>query len=166
MLSRASPFLSEAELAHTAKLLEYSFTIGFMLGGFTAGRQALLQHQAEHQHILPQLRKRSQWIQYLRNRNYRTMAAFGVGGVRRGAQMTAVGLLYSVVRHGLGLARSERPEMGWNVPVGSEDVAAGMVVGALFAYAGRGHRLYYLRKGIVFGGVMGGILAMTRMAVQ
>lgn len=77
--------------------------------------------------------------------------------------MTAVGLVYSVVRHGLGLIRSGKEG---KVPIGSEDVGAGMVAGALFAYAGRGHRLYYLRKGILFGGVMGGILAVTRMAVQ
>lgn len=97
---------------------------------------------------------------YVRNRNYRVMAGFGAGGVRRGVQMAGVAAVYAGVRVGSARVRQYTgAEHQW-----VDDLVGGVVAGALFAYAGRGHRLYYLRKGVLFGGLMGSSLALLRLA--
>ncbi len=150
-ITRSSYYVDN--VAHTFKLLEYCFTVGFMLGGFISGRQALLQFQAEHQHLLP-LKRRSDYVMFVRNRNYRVMAKFGSGGMVRGSQMAAVGAVYETVRLG--------SEMIGFWPF-AQDLLAGVATGGLFAYAGKGHRMYYLRKGVLFGGLMGLSLATIRI---
>lgn len=160
--SNSNGLVDAKELFRISKLLEYSFSVGFMLGGFTSGRSAMLQFMAEHQHLLP-LKKRSDYVMYVRNRNYRVMAGFGMGGIVRGVQMAGVAAVYSAVRIGSARQRQsiglQQQQSQW-----ADDLVGGMVAGALFAYAGRGHRLYYLRKGIVFGGLMGSSLALLRLA--
>jgi hypothetical protein len=86
-----------------ATLLQYTFLTGFILGGFTASQKASLQFLAEHQH--EKLSKRSEFVAFHRARNYRLMAAFGVGGLRRGFQLLAVGVAYLAGKEASVLAR-------------------------------------------------------------
>jgi len=163
LLPSSNGILDASELARIVSLMEYSFTVGFLLGGMTSGRQALLQFNAEHQHLLP-LKKRSDFVMWVRNRNYRVMASFGTGGTVRGAQMAGVCALFSAVRITSASIRNwarVSDDVVW-----LDDVLAGMAAGGLFAWAGRGHRIYYLRKGVVFGGFLGGTLAILKLASQ
>ena len=75
-----------------ANLLQYTFLTGFILGGYSAAQKASLIHLAEHQHET--LKKRSEFVAFHRARNYRLMAAFGLGGGRRGVQLVAVAAAY------------------------------------------------------------------------
>lgn len=159
LLRASSGALGPAEGAHIAKLLEHAFTVGFLLGGLTASRHALLQFTAEHQHLLP-LRTRSDHVLFVRNRNYRAMAAFGAGGALRGAQMAGVAAVYTGVKVGAARLRGAAGVRADAV----DDVAAGMAAGSLFALAGKGHRAYHLRRGVLYGGVLGGVLAALRLA--
>lgn len=86
-----------------AALLQYTFVTGFILGGFSAAQRASVQFLAEHQHET--LRKRSEFVAFHRARNYRLMAAFGTGGVRRGAQLAAVAAAYLATKEGINWMR-------------------------------------------------------------
>lgn len=111
----------------SARNVQYGFAAGFLIGGYSAGQRASLQYLAEHQHELPQTR--SEALQYYRNKNYRTMAAFGSGGIRKGVQLASVGLAYSGVKEILAAGRSFGK---YPLPSYTDDLVAGSTVGASF----------------------------------
>lgn len=150
------------DLSKTANLMEYSFTVGFLLGGLTSAKMALLQFNAEHQHYLP-LQTRSDHVVWVRNRNYRAMAAFGAGGFKRGAQMAGVCAVYMGVRMAFREGRERMATVVDTRLAAIDEIVAGMAAGGLFAIAGKGHRLYYLRRGLILGGLLGASLASLRL---
>ncbi len=113
-----------------ASLLQYAFLTGFILGGFSASQTASLQFLAEHQH--EQLSKRSEFVAFHRARNYRLMAAFGVGGVRRGSQLVAVAAAYLAAKEALSAAKSQ---FKWTNKAKFADnaVICSLLVGSAFA---------------------------------
>lgn len=153
--------LDADDLLRIAKLSEYGFMTGFILGGGIGGQTAFRQFMAEHQHLFQASRKRSEWVALLRNRNYRVMAGFGQGGIVRGVQLGAMCALYGVVRTASASLRGHSE--GWpKDAVWLDDLASGLMAGSSFALSGRGHRIQYLLKGSKYGLLFGGLLAALR----
>lgn len=135
-------------------ILQSTFVAGFILGGYQPARQAAIQFYAEHQHNPP--RTNAEAVVYYRRRNYKVMAAFGRAGVVRGVQVAAVGAVWV-----LGDFVMQ--------PVGNEIVrgmVAGATSGSLMGLAGRGHRLYYARRGALLGGGLGAGLGLLQTAMN
>lgn len=107
--------------------VQYGFMTGFLLGGFSAGQRASLQFLAENQHEMP--KTRAQALMYHRNKNYRMMAAFGSGGLKRGLQLAAVGTAYSGVKKSFEIGRSFN-NSNWSPFF--DDLLAGTIVGGAF----------------------------------
>ena len=103
---------------------QYGFIFGFLLGGYSAGQRAALQFLAENQHEWP--KTRAQALLYHRNKNYRMMAAFGAAGLRRGLQLTAVTLAYSLTKKSLEIYHPTSQISHFH------DLIAGTAVGATF----------------------------------
>ncbi len=108
--------------------VQYGFVTGFLLGGYSAGQRASLQFLAENQHEMP--RSRAQALQYHRNKNYRMMAAFAVGGMKRGIQLAGVAAAYSAIKKGLELVRERGILTRMNGHF--DDLVAGSLVGSSF----------------------------------
>lgn len=100
--------------------LQYTFLTGFVLGGISSAQQASLQFLAENQH--EHLTKRSHAIAFHRARNYRMMAGFGIGGCKRGLQLTAVAAAYLGVKEAINRLEPKVSQFG--------DLIAGAVVGS------------------------------------
>ena len=141
--------IDESRLRQYPLLLQTAFLTGFVLGGYGPARKAALQFHAEHQHNPPL--NRPEAVVYFRRRNYRVLAALGREGARRGVQVAADAVLAVAVpgRRGRG------EEVG-------KGAVSGAAAGALFGLAGRGHRLYYTRRGALFGGLLGAGLGVIR----
>lgn len=123
-----------AAFTSSAPLLQYGFVVGFLLGGYTAGQRGALQFLAEHQHELP--RTRAQGLAFHRNKNYRMMAAFVSGGMRRGTQLALVAATYSATRIALEHGLQRRPSSLLSPHV--VDTVCGALVGSvLFALSSK-----------------------------
>lgn len=150
--------IDESRINQYYLLLQTAFCTGFLLGGYGPARRAALQFHAEHQHNPPQ--NDAQAVVYYRRRNYRMMAAFGQGGAWRGMQVATVGMVWVLMD--AVLSHDYLNSTGMEIVKG---VVTGSVCGSLFGLAGRGHRLYYARKGVLFGGALGaGVGALREIA--
>ena len=110
--------------------VQYGFITGFLLGGYAAGQRASLQFLAENQHEAP--RNRAQALQYHRNKNYKMMAAFVSGGMRRGIQLGAVAVAYSIIKKGLEGGRFREIKGLVQLNGYFDDFIAGSLVGSSF----------------------------------
>lgn len=108
--------------------IQYGFITGFLLGGYSAGQRASLQFLAENQHEMP--RTRAQALLYHRNKNYRMMAAFATGGIKRGLQLATVAAAYSTIKTGLEIKRDNSLLVKLNGNF--DDFIAGSLVGSSF----------------------------------
>ena len=106
--------------------VQYGFTIGFIIGGYTSGHRAALQFLAENQHEMP--RGRAQELIYRRNRNYKVMAGVGVGGFKRGLQLALVGAAFSAVKKALEAGREH--EIINKFTAHFDDLVAGTLLGS------------------------------------
>lgn len=172
-----------------AALLQYTFVTGFILGGFSAAQRASVQFLAEHQHET--LRKRSEFVAFHRARNYRLMAAFGTGGVRRGAQLAAVAAAYLATKEGINWMRMQGrlafpafldnliacSVLGGAVfAVGSTSVALGNLFSPAFTITltftftltflsvGNYPKFYHFRRGVVLGSLLGLTISSLQVA--
>ena len=150
-----------------ANLLQYTFLTGFILGGFTASQRASLQFLAEHQH--ERLSKRSEFVAFHRARNYRLMAAFGTGGVRRGVQLVAVAAAYLTAKDGIAFLR-QNLEFSFRIPRFLDNVAVCSLLGAsafaigskestmnhvLLIFLDNSPKFYHFKRGAVLGSLLG-----------
>ena len=119
-------------LVDSSLTLQYAFLTGFLLGGYSTAHRAALQFLAETQHEIPQ--SRAQALQYHRDRNYRMMAGFGEGGLKRGGQLAVVAGGYLAVKKGLYVARrSPRVYISSIVPSEHfDDLIVGSLIGSAF----------------------------------
>ena len=140
--------------------VQYGFLTGFLLGGYSAGQRAALQFLAENQHEMP--KTRSQALQYHRNKNYKMMAAFGVGGIQRGLQLASVALAWSFTKKLLDVYRPR------TIPILSnphfDDLIAGSIIGSsFFLLSSARQKYFYLKKGFLLGTGLGASLSLIKI---
>lgn len=146
-------------IVSSSMTVQYGFLTGFLLGGYSAGQSASLQFLAENQHEMP--KTRAQALQYHRNKNYRMMAAFGVGGFKRGGQLAAVTAAWSLLKKGLELSRESEMPLIANPLL--DDVIAGSLIGSsFFLLSNRKQRLFHLKKGLLLGTGLGASLSLIK----
>lgn len=167
--SQLEPRTKEA-VSTTIRLGQYGLVTGFILGGFSGGRQASLQFLAEHQHELAGIRTPREAQSFLRLRNARIAWGFGRIGFWRGVQLGAVAAFYGTARAATHHLAHTIPLPIWHQRNGRRidatvygDVIAGGMTGSLFALAaGAGQKFYYLRKGVAMGVAFGAVLVFLR----
>lgn len=140
--------------------IQCGFMAGFLLGGYAAGQRASLQFLAENQHEMP--RTRAQALLYHRNKNYRMMASFSAGGLRRGLQLTAVATSFLLIKQGLEIGRQRyMPSITSNF----DDLIAGSLIGSsFFLLSNRKQRIFHFKKGILLGSVLGASISLLKYA--
>jgi hypothetical protein len=140
--------------------VQYGFLTGFLLGGYSAGQRAALQFLAENQHEIP--KTRAQAMQYHRNKNYKMMAAFGVGGIKRGSQLAAVAAAWSLIKKSLEFNRttSSTPLL---VNPHFDDLIAGSIIGSsFFLLSNRRQKYFHFKKGFLLGTTLGASLSLVK----
>lgn len=149
-------------IVSSSMTVQYGFLTGFLLGGYSAGQRAALQFLAENQHEMP--KTRAQALQYHRNKNYRMMAAFGVGGIKRGSQLAAVAAAWSLIKKSLELYRTTtNPNtLGQSNPH-FDDLIAGSIIGPSFFLSSNTSQKYLnLKKGFFLGTGLGASLSLLK----
>ena len=146
-------------LSRLAGLLKYTFATG----GWRGARTSSLQFLAEHQHALPGIRTRAEASAYLRLRNARVVLGAGYEGVRRGIQLSTVAAVFGGVKWTVALARQRNLNVG-----NADELIAGLATGALFTLGGSSlrQRLFYLRRGLLMGGLFGAALLSLRLVLE
>lgn len=150
-------------LARSMALIQCGFWTGFVLGGCLGVRRASLQFLAEHQHELPGIRTRREAAAFMRLRNSRIMLEFGRVGFRQGVKIAVVAGAFVLFRWGVSVARGKSI---WQIPPELDNLLAATATGSLLAVAGKGQRLYYLKRGLLIGGVSGLALCSLQMLVS
>ena len=134
--------------------IQCGFMVGFLLGGYSAGQRASLQFLAENQHEMP--RTRAQALLYHRNKNYRMMAAFGTGGMRRGLQLAGVAATFLLIKKALHVG-----EFKFNRYF--DDLIAGSLVGSsFFLLSNRKQKFFHFKKGILLGSSLGASISLLK----
>lgn len=145
-------------LVNSSLTLQYAFLTGFLLGGYSAAQRASLQFLAETQHEVPQTK--AQALQYHRDKNYRMMAGFGTGGVKRGGQLAADAGGYLAVKKGLEVARKE---INSGPSEHFDDMIAGSIVGSsFFLLSDKRQKLFHFKKGLLLGSAFGTSLSLIK----
>lgn len=142
------------EVARIITVLQTTFLTGFILGAWSGARRASLQFQAEHQHMHVGIKTRREAATYHRLRTARVMWGASREGLRRGMQICVVASVFEGARWG---SSAVRERLAFNYPI--DEIIAGLCAGSLFALAGRGQRMYHLRKGMLLGGSFGLLLS-------
>lgn len=138
--------------------IQCGFMAGFLLGGYAAGQRASLQFLAENQHEMP--RTRTQGLLYHRNKNYRMMAAFGAGGLRRGLQLASVATSFLLIKKGLEIGRQKT---GSSITSQFDDLIAGSLIGSsFFLLSSRKQKLFHFKKGILLGSMLGASISLLK----
>ena len=139
--------------------VQYGFLTGFLLGGYSAGQRAALQFLAENQHEMP--KTRAQAMQYHRNKNYRMMSSFGVGGIKRGSQLAAVAVGWSLIKKSLELNRTSSTPIILNPHF--DDLIVGSIIGSTFFLLSNSRQKYFhLKKGFLLGTALGASLSLIK----
>lgn len=147
-------------IVSSSMTVQYGFFTGFLLGGYSAGQRAALQFLAETQHEIP--KTRAQAMLYHRNKNYRMMAAFGVGGVKRGSQLAVVAAAWSLIKKSLELNRTTSPNPILLTPH-FDDLIAGSIIGSsFFLLSNRSQKYFHLKKGFLLGTGLGASLSLIK----
>lgn len=148
-------------IVNSALPVQLGFMTGFILGGYAAGQRASLQFLAENQHEMP--RTRAQALLYHRNKNYRMMAAFGTGGLKRGIQLAGVATAFLLIKKGLEIGR-ERPESPLKIVNRHfDDLIAGSIIGSSFFFlSNRKQKFFHFKKGFLFGSTLGASISLLK----
>lgn len=142
---------------------EYGFTVGFMIGAFSAARPAIIQFMAETQHEMP-LKTRAEQIVYARNRNYHVLGAAGSAGMKRGIQLGLICAGYAMLRWCIDDAKAHLQilrKREFEVLEDAAIISLGMA-GLLGMAATKTSRWYYWKRGAKLGLVFGGALGILR----
>lgn len=137
--------------------IQCGFMAGFLLGGYSAGQKASIQFLAENQHEFP--RTRAQALLYHRNKNYRMMAAFGTGGLKRGIQLASVATSFLIIKKGLelGIKRKDSSIRYF------DDLIAGSLIGSsFFLLSNPKQKFYHFKKGLLFGATLGATISLLK----
>ena len=128
-----------------------AFTSGFVIGGILGGRKASVQFAVENQQ---RMIKRSEIIIQIRSFNERVVWAFAKEGAIVGVKFGLIGIMYGAVKE---CSKEYIGESG-------SDILTGPLLGStLFSSLARGgERLYYFRRGLIFGGILGISIASLR----
>ena len=139
--------------------IQYGFITGFLLGGYSAGQRAALQFLAENQHEMP--KTRAQALLYHRNKNYRMMAAFGFGGLKRGGQLAGVAGAWCLIKYSLEFNRESSKPVISNAHF--DDIIAGSIIGSSFFFlSNTKQKIFHLKKGFLLGSALGASLSFIK----
>ena len=148
-------------IVNSALPIQYGFMVGFLVGGYAAGQRASLQFLAENQHEMP--RTRSQALLYHRNKNYRMMAAFGTGGLKRGVQLAGVATAFLLIKQGLAIGRKRVDSPLQHVSHYLDDLIAGSVIGSsFFLLSNRKQKFFHFKKGLLLGSTLGASISLLK----
>ena len=116
----------------------YSAVAGFLAGSYRSSKQAALQHIADNLHVHP--RTKNQWYQYYKNRNYKVMSAFALGGIKTSAKIGTWCLAFSMDERLTSLAltqfvHKESKAIHWDSTI------AGGLIGLI--YGMQGHLYFF-----------------------
>lgn len=139
------------EIKGVQSLVYGTAIIGFMLGGLRGGRIAARRYTVESLTCPP--KTRADVLFFVRQRNGRMISGLVTEGVKMASKFALVSFAYGVSK-GVG-------EHYWQLPILPE-TGAGIATGALImGFTGGMPKMYYLKKGIVYGlgaGLLLGVL--------
>lgn len=134
-------------------VIKSAFLAGFLIGGYRGGHRANIRYLAEQQHILSRIRTKREAISWIRRRN--SIMAVGVAreGLKRGGQLAMMAGIFEGGRWMMREFRERQLMDGWEF---IDDIGAGMAAGSMFVFvANNRQRIFYLRKGLLLGGILG-----------